>query len=300
MLEESTFNFILFVYTAMTNIIFSLVSIKKRRLTLWVVSVTFLSVGALFLVLKDHHYSYASIYQSLEFLSYSMGLIILVVPSIKEFSILYRDNNKFYRQKLYFVLFLLLILSLIIPIFSIVIQLHIVLLITSAIGCYFYILIYIRNETPTDFFIILVIVSVFSTVLLTFLSMIFNSQILWDISYITNLILITFLFATAFVAFPEEKIIESEKKVREAIREVIRERDRAKERSNFAHIMSQNLKKNLRIISKYTKILKNTHEISHIDTILEQIKNMSDSIEIALELAKSGKIIKNIEIMKPQ
>ncbi|MBD3338053.1 MAG: GHKL domain-containing protein [Candidatus Lokiarchaeota archaeon] len=292
MLQQSYFDLFIFLYSIFTNIDILYIVIKKRKFMFWLISVTLYSIGAFFLILEDLDPVHISIFQIIRYLFYTIALIVLLLPAIKDYNEVY-TKKKINKNYFYLILLIVPLFSLLIPITSQFIQLHIALLFNIFIGMMLYLLVYIKKKTPSFAFVFVVIVISFLTVFTSLLNFLSGFQIFWDLSYITNILLLTFVLVTAIVSFPEDKILRSEKKSLEAYKQAVIERDRAQELSMFAHTMAHDLKNNLSVIYGYAEILKSEKNFNYLKNIKKHIDTMNNLINRSLDLADSGKIIDN-------
>ncbi len=290
MLSEINFDLLVFLYTLVVGIIFFFTSTWKKQLRTWLPFVFFTVLGSLFLYLPEVYPEISSELNIIRYLIYTLAILLLIVSVIFDFARIFEVEQK-KRNLIILILFFSPLFSLI-PIASMFMQLHLVMLVLLVIALFLYTKVYLYRKTPTHAFIILFIIGAFFAIFVTYISRFFNIQILWDLSYVFNIVLLTFLLVTAVVAYPEDRIIKSEEKYHQAYDQAIKERDRAQQLSVFSHSMAHDLKNNLHSIYL---MIKDSNKEMVIDTIKNNIRSMSDIISRSLELAEAGKIIEKKE-----
>jgi len=268
------------------GIIFFFTSTWKKQLRTWLPFVFFTVLGSFFLYLPEIYTEISSELNIIRYLIYTLAILLLIVSVIFDFARIFEVEQK-KRNLIILILFISPLFSLI-PISSIFMQLHLVMLGLLVIALFLYTRVYLHKRTPTHAFIILFIIGAFFGIFVTYISRFFNLQILWDLSYVANIVFLTFLLVTAVVAYPEDRIIKSEENYHKAYEQAIKERDRAEQLSVFSHSMAHDLKNSLHSI--YLMINDSNKEMV-IDTIKNNIHSMSDIISRSLELAEAGKII---------
>jgi len=268
------------------GIIFFFTSTWKKQLRTWLPFVFFTVLGSFFLYLPEIYTEISSELNIVRFLLYTLAILLMIVSSFFDYSRIFEVEKK-KRNLIILILFFSPLFSLI-PIASMFMQLHLVMLGLLVIAVYLYTRVYLYKRTPTHAFIILFIIGAFLGVFTSYISLLFNLQLIWDLSYVVNIILLTFLLVTAVVAYTEDRIIKSEENYHKAYDQAIKERDRAQQLSVFSHSMAHDLKNSLHSI--YLMIKESNKEMV-IDTIKNNILSMSDIISRSLELAEAGKII---------
>ena len=193
------------------GIVFILVSLKKGQLRTWIPFVFLISCASIFLHLPDVYPDIRSELNLVRFFLYTFGILMMIVSVITDYSKIF-DIKRKRKLILYTLLFLTPSLSFI-PILSVFMQLHVVMMVLLIFALGLYVRIYLYKETPTHIFLIFTLIFGFAGVFTSFISLLFNAQFIWDLSYVVNIMWITFLLMTAIVAFIEDRIKNSEKEL---------------------------------------------------------------------------------------
>ncbi len=286
MLSEINFDLLIFLYTFVVGIIFFFTATWKKQLRTWLPFVFFTVLGSLFLYLPEIYTEISSELNIIRYLIYILAILLLIVSAVFDFDRIFEVEQK-KRNLIILILFFSPLFSLI-PIASMFMQLHLVMLGLLVIALFLYSKVYLYRRTPTHAFIILFLIGATFSIFVTFISRFFNLQLLWDLSYVSNIVFLTFLLVTAVVAYPEDRIIKSEENFHKAYDQITKERDRAQQLSVFSHSMAHDLKNSLHSI--YIMLGESDKE-TVIDTIKNNILSMSDIVGRSLKLAEAGKII---------
>lgn len=291
MINQATLEFLIFAYTSSTSLIFLVVSIWKPQLRAWSVALVFYSIGALFLVLKALDATNSNLYDLSRFIFYSVAFIILILSVTTDYLEEQNPEHKLSTFVRWFSIAVLPFVILVLPIGDLLVQLHLALIILSFYCSYLFFFLFLRKGTPTHFFILFTIIGALLTTITSLVFHLTAIQLFWDLSYFTNICLVSFILATAIVSYPEEKILKSEEELRKACNQALEERDRANELSFFVHTMAHDLNNSLLLINGYASILKKRNKPELLDCIISESKSINNLLERSLELAQAGKVV---------
>ncbi len=210
MLYEAALDLIIAIYSIFTSIIFGLVSIKQRRLLHWLIgwllACIIYSIGSFFIFLQVFIKSFRLIGNIL----YLIAVISFIAAVFRDYYQIFKDtsqtpNNHIMREISFFVT------SISIPLLLIELLMGIFLFIAMAM----LIRICLKIKSPTYGFMFLTIFGGFFSLVSTILYN-FNIEGTWELSYVCNIIFISFLLGTVIVVYLENRLIISEKKYRES------------------------------------------------------------------------------------
>ncbi len=287
LLLEQTLDLIIFIYTTLTCIFCVYTGLRTILLRIWIPSMIFLPFGALFVYLQYFNEDFRLIGN----ISYLLSLILLAIPIYFEYNSKVRKMQTFSSNKGEIIERTLVSASLILIIFSI----EVAMLIFLGIAGYFLYIIYSKSKTPTRFFMILTFIGAFISVLSTILNN-FALNGMWELSYVTNFILVTFLLATAFVANLERRLVDSEAKYRRAYNQAAFYKDL------FVHDINnilQNINTSVDIITMDTEVQKRLEFKEVLFILREQVfrgDNLVKSIRNLSRIEELGIFIQRIEV----
>lgn len=298
MLDEFTVDIFLSIFSNLTALIFTIISVKRKQLYSWAFASVLVGLGSTIYLLRFQH----SDFRLIANIVYALALLSLTLSSIH-----------FHRQleqrkigdKMYLTFAFIPILVFFILDTSVLVKLQISMLSFLSLSLILLFHIYSAQRRPTQAFMLLTMLFAVLTFFLTILDQ-FKVDSVLEISYISNIILITFLLGTALVSFFEDRLVKSEIQSGMLLRRAELYKD------IFAHDMNNVLQNILSSI----EILKNDCEMTEtrntiVDLVIRQInrgaglgfnvRTLSDlvdtkfqqtKIDICLPITKAVKKIK--------
>jgi len=173
------------VYANLANIVFAISCRKRRDLLLWLLGTTAFAIGAVFIYLQ----AYDAIYLTIGNLVYLLSILFLMLFIFKEYNHTFlkkgEDNNSHKNTPKYAIISL--------STFSIaLLTIQIIMMIASILAVFMLLRIYLKKRTITRLFMFFTILAGLLTLILR---MLYYAQIEegWELSYVTNISMITFL-----------------------------------------------------------------------------------------------------------
>ena len=204
MLEEQYLDLIIAIYTIIATIVFGYAFVKKRTLLPWMIGVVIVAVGSIFIYLQE----YNSIYRLIGNAFYLLGVLVFISVVTYEYYTLFLKHKLIHGSN--FKILILLAISSTILLTSI--QIVIMILIISTMGML--LRIYLRQKNITYAFMFLTFVSALISIFATIMNY-YKIVGSWELSYVGNFSIISFLLTTGLAAPIEIKLEKSEKKYRD-------------------------------------------------------------------------------------
>ena len=291
MLEDSILNLIIAVYANLANIVFAISCRKRRDLLLWLLGTTAFAIGAVFIYLQ----AYDAIYLTIGNLVYLLSILFLMLFIFKEYNHTFlkkgEDNNSHKNTPKYAIISL--------STFSIaLLTIQIIMMIASILAVFMLLRIYLKKRTITRLFMFFTILAGLLTLILR---MLYYAQIEegWELSYVTNISMITFLLTTGLAAPIEDRINKSEAKYFACYNQAEFYKDL------FAHDISnilQYVKSSLDLIKIYQEDPQKSDQINRIINILNEQtirgSNLVKNIRTLSDLTEKEFEIKSINLIK--
>ncbi|MHA1145935.1 MAG: sensor histidine kinase [Candidatus Helarchaeota archaeon] len=289
MLLEATLDLIIAIYTIISAMVFGTISLRHKTLRLWLPCIILFPFGSVFIYLHNF-------FETLRIMGdilYLLAIVCLIFAIFVDYYQIYfksrRERN--FMQKNGKIIFF------IGPVTLIVIPVQIVMIILSIVSLGMLIHIYLIQRTPTRAIMVLTLICGFISLSCTTLYE-FGVWGMWELSYGMNFVFLTFFLATAIVALLEQRIVNSEKKYRDAY-------DRAElYKDLFAHDIN-NILQSIRSASDLLSMMeasdKKARSLEIMKIIDEQITRgarLVSNIQKISKLEESGNFIENIEIRK--
>ncbi|MHA1130690.1 MAG: sensor histidine kinase [Candidatus Helarchaeota archaeon] len=263
MLEEEILNLIIAVYSMIAAVICIYSSFKNPTLKPWIPAVSLFGIGALLEYLTFIN----GIFQMLGNLFYLFALLWLIIIVFWQYYHLHSEELSYHgrvtsvrKNIIVAVLFLSGLTPLEMSLFSI----RFIILVLEIIACFMSLRIYQIKRSPTHAFMFLTLLGAAFTL---FSALLNNLAIpgMWELSYVTNFIFITFIAVTAFIAQIETHLIESERSQHEAFKRV----DLYK--NLFAHDIN-NILQNIQLSYDLLATSQISPENRNSDSLLKNIK----------------------------
>ena len=288
MLDESIFNLIIAAYAIFTNIVFAITCRKRRDLLLWLVGICFFSIGAVFIYLQIFSYLYRIIGNGF----YLLSTIVFIITAILEYFQTFLKNNDsqndFIKNSIIFL----------IPLSIVLIVIQTVMGILLCLALYMLHKIYLTKRNITRLFMCFTIATGLISLALTLLEN-FNLEVVWEFSFVANIITISFLLTTGLAAPIEDRITKSEAKYFEAYNQTEFYRDL------FTHDISnilQYVKSSLDLIKIYQEDPQGQNQINKVINILNEQtirgSNLVKNIRALSELTELEISLKSMNLLK--
>jgi len=298
MLDEFTVDIFISIFANLTALIFTIISVKRKQLYSWAFAAILVGLGATTYLLRFQHSDFrliANIFYALALLSFTIS-IIHFHRQLEQRKI----SDKMYLTFVFIPILVFFILDT-----SVLVKLQFSMLSLLSLSLILSFHIYSVQRRPTQAFMLSTMSFAVITFFLTVLDN-FEVSMALEISYISNIILITFLLGTALVSFFEDRLVKSEIQSGMLLRRAELYKD------IFAHDMNNVLQNILSSI----EILKNDCEMTEtrntiVDLVIRQInrgaglgfnvRTLSDlvdtkfqqtKIDICLPITKAVKKIK--------
>lgn len=298
MLDEFTVDIFISIFANLTALIFTIISVKRKQLYSWAFAAILVGLGATIYLLRFQHSDFrliANIFYALALLSFTIS-IIHFHRQLEQRKI----SDKMYLTFVFIPILVFFILDT-----SVLVKLQFSMLSLLSLSLILSFHIYSVQRRPTQAFMLSTMSFAVITFFLTVLDN-FEVSMALEISYISNIILITFLLGTALVSFFEDRLVKSEIQSGMLLRRAELYKD------IFAHDMNNVLQNILSSI----EILKNDCEMTEtrntiVDLVIRQInrgaglgfnvRTLSDlvdtkfqqtKIDICLPITKAVKKIK--------
>ena len=291
MLDESIFNLIIAAYTIFTNITFAIACRKRRDLLIWLVGICFFSIGALFIYLQI----FSSLNRIIGNIFYLISITIFIIAGMHEYYQTFH-KNKYPNDSLK--VFSKYSIILLIPLSIVLIVIQTVLVIMLCLALYMLLKIYLAKGNITRLFMCFTIATGLLTLILTMLEN-FNLDVVWEFSFVANIITISFLLTTGLAAPIEDRITKSEAKYFEAYNQAEFYRDL------FTHDISnilQYVKSSVDLIKIYQDDPQEKNKINKVISILNEQtirgSNLVKNIRTLSELTETEISIKSINLIK--
>jgi PAS domain S-box-containing protein len=207
MLDEVPIDLFIAIYSLITVTTFAIITMKRRQLYSWLPALVSYVIGSWFIFLKFLN----PIVRVIGNLFYMVSIILFVTIISIDY---YKTKTDGFTQRkalrLFLTIFMPFFVVIMIPINVILIriQIYILFLLFNAIVLFFRV--FLLKKTPTHVFMLLTSVSAFFSGFTTLCS-VFNSSFFWEFSYMGNVIFVTCILATSFVALLEDRLKNSEK-----------------------------------------------------------------------------------------
>jgi len=298
MLDEFTVDIFISIFSNLTALIFTIISVKRKQLYSWAFASILIGLGSTIYLLRFQH----SDFRLIANLFYALALIAFTISSIHFHRQLEqgRISDKMYLTFVFIPILVFFILNI-----PILVKLQFSLLSLVSLSSILSFHIFSIQRKPTQAFMLSTILTGVATIFLTILD---YFEVIWvlEISYISNIILVTFLLGTALVSLFEDRLVKSEAQSRMLLRRAELYKD------IFAHDMNNVLQNILSSI----EILKNDCEKTEtrdiiFDLVIRQInrgaslgfnvRTLSDlvdtkfqttKIDLCLPIAKAVKKVK--------
>jgi len=288
LLDESIFNLIIAAYAIFTNIVFAITCRKRRDLLLWLVGICFFSIGAVFIYLQIFSYLYRIIGNGF----YLLSTIVFIITAILEYFQTFLKNNDsqndFIKNSIIFL----------IPLSIVLIVIQTVMGILLCLALYMLHKIYLTKRNITRLFMCFTIATGLISLALTLLEN-FNLEVVWEFSFVANIITISFLLTTGLAAPIEDRITKSEAKYFEAYNQTEFYRDL------FTHDISnilQYVKSSLDLIKIYQEDPQGQNQINKVINILNEQtirgSNLVKNIRALSELTELEISLKSMNLLK--
>ena len=291
MIDESILNLIIALYSIFAIIVFAISCRKRRDLLLWFLGLINVSIGAVFIYLQV----YDVIYKNIGNIFYLLAITILVIFISKEYYNIFLKKGEINDPQVSIAKYTMFFLS-IISITLLTIQLT--MMIVTSLAVFMLLRIYIYKKTVTRLFMLFSILTALCTLIFkTF----YNVQIVefWELSYVTNILMISFILTTGLAAPIEDRITKSEAKYFEAYNQAEFYRDL------FTHDISnilQYVKSSVDLIKIYQDDPQEKNKINKVISILNEQtirgSNLVKNIRTLSELTETEISIKSINLIK--
>ena len=291
MLDESLFNLIIALYAIIANIIFAISCRKRHDLLLWLIGTIAFSIGAVFIYLQ----AYDAIYYNIGNIFYLLSITILVIFIFKEYYKIFLKKDEIKDSTISRTKYTMIFFS-IVSITLLTIQF--VMIIISILAVIMLLRIYFAKQTITR---LLMFFTILNGLITLILKMLYNAQIekVLELSYVTNILMVTFLLTTGLAATIEDRITKSETKYYEAYNQAEFYRDL------FTHDISnilQYVKSSLDLIKIYQDDPQEKNKINKVISILNEQtirgSNLVKNIRTLSELTETEISIKSINLIK--
>lgn len=298
MLDEFTVDIFISIFANLTALIFTIISVKRKQLYSWAFAAILVGVGTTIYLLRFQHVDFrliANIFYALALLAFTIS-IIHFHRQLKSSKI---------SDKIYWIFVFIPILVFFLLNTPILVKLQFSILSLISLTSILSFHIFTIQRKPTQAFMLSTILTAVVTIFLTILD---HFEVTWvlEISYISNIILITFLLGTALVSLFEDRLVKSEVQSRMLLRRAELYKD------IFAHDMNnvlQNILSSIEILKTDCEMTETRNII--VDLVIRQInrgaslgfnvRTLSDlvdtkfqqtKIDICLPVAKAIKKVK--------
>lgn len=277
MLSKPVFDLIIAVYATTVTVIFGFAVKQRRDLFYWLISAIFLSFGT-----NIYYYRwYDPIFEIIGYVFYTIASTFIVTAVFIEYFDTF-GKKKLQNESNVGMGNLLMSIA---PYTLVIISLQLAMMVLMVCAMIMSLRIYHEKRTPTHVFLFLTVIFAFSSL---HTDLLFNFGIfgMSELSYVSNFCLFTILMATAFVATIEDRLLESEKKYREAFNRADFYKDL------FVHDINnflQSLEFSLEIFQNYLK------EPKRVEKFQELIKLLKGEVARATSLTLSVKKLYEID-----
>lgn len=298
MLDEFTVDIFISIFANLTALIFTIISVKRKQLYSWAFAAILVGVGTTIYLLRFQHADFrliANIFYALALLAFTIS-IIHFHRQLKSSKI---------SDKIYWIFVFIPILVFFLLNTPILVKLQFSILSLISLTSILSFHIFTIQRKPTQAFMLSTILTAVITIFLTILD---HFEVTWvlEISYISKIILITFLLGTALVSLFEDRLVKSEVQSRMLLRRAELYKD------IFAHDMNnvlQNILSSIEILKTDCEMTETRNII--VDLVIRQInrgaslgfnvRTLSDlvdtkfqqtKIDICLPIAKAIKKVK--------
>ncbi|MFX1325090.1 MAG: sensor histidine kinase [Promethearchaeota archaeon] len=270
MLEETIIDLIIAGYTISTSLIFGISTYTRRDLLIWFIGSINFSIGAVFIYLRVINV----IYRLVGDLFYFFAIITFIYAVFNDYyKVFFKHEGLFKKNKgkenpIYLSISFTALLISIQMLVGILLILVIVMLLK----------LYLKQRSITHLVMFFTIASGLLTIISTILENILITGA-WELSYVGNIITVTFLLATALAGPIEDRIRKSEKRFRGAFNRAEFYKDL------FAHDISnilQNIKTSLELALKWHPLDEKKEEIDRLFSIMDE------------QVIRGSKLIENI------
>jgi signal transduction histidine kinase len=259
LIDETILNLIIAFYAILANFVFAISCRHRRDLLLWLIGTTTFAIGAVFIYLQTN----GAIFYTLGNLFYLLSILFLNVFISKEYYQVFLKKEESYDSHTSRIKQTVILLSIVT---ITVITIQITLVIISFLAIFMLLRIYLRKRTITRLFMFLTILT---GVLTLILKILYNAHIeeAWELSYFTNILVVSFLLITGLAAPIEDRITKSEAKYFEAYNQAEFYKDL------FAHDISnilQYVKSSLDLIKIYQEDPQGKNQTNKVINILNE------------------------------
>ena len=278
MIDETIMNLIIALYAILANIVFAISCRKRRDLLLWLFGTTAFAVGAVFIYLQ----AYGAFYYTIGNSFYLIAIILLALFVSKEYHQTFLKKEEHYdsnkNRNIHTMIFLSMLSITLIAI-------QVIMIIVAVLAIFMLLRIYLRKRTITRLFMFFTILTGLLTLIL---SMLYNANIeeVWELSFVTYILMVTFLLTTGLAVPIEDRITQSEGKYIAAFNQAEFYKDL------FAHDISnilQYVKSSLDLIKIYQEDPQGKNQTNKVINILNEqtirgshlVKNLRTLSELA-------------------
>ncbi len=209
MLDEQIIDLIIAIYSIISTIIFGTTCIKRKFLSIWFIGCISFSVGAVGFYFRFLN----EMFRLLGDIFYLLAIIIFIVATFYEYHYVIRKGEKLQNNSNYLKSLFLVFASFSINFILIVMVVLVFIVLVMLLR------IYLKQKSITHISMFLAMIFGLYTIITTFLNN-FGIVGTWELSYVGNITLITFLLITALAAPIEDRIQKSEKKYQELYEEL--------------------------------------------------------------------------------
>lgn len=205
MLDETAFNFSIALYSVASWLVFSLIAIKTKKLLSWIGVLGFFALGSIFIYLQAFDESYRLIGN----IFYVLSAITLLITIFYEYYNFSLNNDNKSRLRFLSVLIIIDLIFIVLPLGSFLVRIQLAMLFLILLCIVSFSAVYSVKGTPSYLLMLLTLISAAFASLMTLLSSI-EPLTFWELSYIGNVVFITFILAIPLVRYFEDRLLLSQ------------------------------------------------------------------------------------------
>lgn len=207
MLDETAFNFSIALYSLVSSLLFFSIAIRTKRLLSWSGALGFFALGSIFIYLQVFNESYRLIGN----IFYALSVVTLLIPVFYEY---YNSSlNKYAKNRLLILLVFIVfdLIFIVLPFGSFIIRIQLAGLFLLLFSIVLFIAVYSIKRTPSYLLMLLTLISGAFTLFMTLVSSI-EPLIFWELSYLGNIVFVTFILAIPLVRYFEDRLLLSQER----------------------------------------------------------------------------------------
>ncbi|MFX0051457.1 MAG: ATP-binding protein [Candidatus Hodarchaeota archaeon] len=207
MIDETAFNFSIAIYSTASTLVFSSIAIKTRRLLSWSIVLGLFALGSIFIYLQVFNESYRLIGNILYALS-AITLLVIIFYEYYNFSLKKAPKIRYQIISFFIIIDLIFI---VLPFGSFLVRIQLAMLLLLLLSIVLFSAVYSIKGTPSYLLMLLTLISATFTLIMTLVSSI-EASTFWELSYLGNIVFITFVLAIPFVRYFEDRFILSQER----------------------------------------------------------------------------------------